>query len=169
MTTTSRFPTNALSFFLLLSLFAALAMMVDEAEASWQWYRSCLSSKPLLTKSATATALLTLSDAVCQQIEMAAAAKKTKKQQQLASVAVDGSSSSSEGLPPPAVPAVAHPLHHNWKRTRDVAVTGFIWSAPISHVWFNFVEAVVKVNHPVWGLICRLALDSAIFSPLVGT
>jgi len=61
------------------------------------------------------------------------------------------------------------PQKFDFKRTFDVAVTGFVWSAPISHCWFALLERIVTVENKVVGLALRILLDATFFSPFVGT
>jgi protein Mpv17 len=64
----------------------------------------------------------------------------------------------------------------DYLRTVQVAVTGFFWSGPITHFWYAVLEklygliaGVFNIHNPVAGLCVRVALDSAIFSPMVIT
>ncbi len=55
---------------------------------------------------------------------------------------------------------------NDWKRTTHVAITGFAWTGPIGHIWYEILEAGVKVRFAPLALLVRLALDAFLFSPV---
>lgn len=57
-------------------------------------------------------------------------------------------------------------FHQDWSRTQQVATTGFIFTGPIAHVWYQILEAVVTTRHRMLGLVARLLLDALVFSPI---
>ena len=54
----------------------------------------------------------------------------------------------------------------DYKRSLHVAITGFIWSGPVSHNWYSILEKIVSIKNPMGGLIARIILDAIIFSPV---
>lgn len=59
-------------------------------------------------------------------------------------------------------------------RTAQVAVTGLVWSGPITHFWYALLENIyaflsqlLNIQHPVAGLCVKLLLDAILFSPTV--
>lgn len=159
----------------LVSCFLVLAKVRagGTAKTAIQWYTSSLQNRPLITKSTTAAVVMTVSDLLCQKLEI------SMQNSRCESNPVDLN-----------LPAKAHPVdddrrnptsgtrtgrfthrlfsRHDWYRTRDVAITGLTWSGPASHTWYAILEAVVTVKHRFFGVVVRLALDATIFSPIAG-
>jgi hypothetical protein len=132
---------------------------------AWQWYTSSLQTRPLLTKSTTAAVVMTVSDLLCQKLEITMQNNRGE------------SNRADLNLPTKAHPTAVHRRNpttsrlfsrHDWHRTRDVAITGLTWSGPASHTWYAVLESVVTIKHRFWGVVVRLALDTTIFSPIVG-
>ena len=119
--------------------------------AAWSWYKTQLKTYPLCTKSTTSSVIMTVSDILCQEImrEKAPAGKGKKGNAKKGSKAV---ATTSGGL--------------DYTRVLHVAITGFIWSGPISHHWYATLEKIVKIQDPIGGLIARIVLDALIFSPV---
>ena len=68
-------------------------------------------------------------------------------------------------------PSVQVTYKHNWKRTYHVLLTGFVYSAPIAHYWYNFLEILVSKipaiqGDPLIGIVARIGLDMVLFSPV---
>jgi len=131
------------------------------ASASWAWYKSMLTSRPLLTKATTSAVIMSLSDGLCQRFEIDMHQEIIRKH---------GANANLQAGCPAYVTAPASPsdklLRYDWTRTSLMAVTGFTWSGPISHIWYQLLELMVKTKHVVWGMLFRLVLDAAIFSPI---
>jgi hypothetical protein len=142
-----------------------------------KWYTSSLHTRPLLTKSTTAAVVMSFGDLFCQKLENSL--QSTPDESNIVDLdLVD------LNLPTKAHPADVHKSnptssatarstnrlfsHHDWYRTRDVAITGFTWSGPASHTWYAILEAVVTIKHRFLGVLVRLALDATIFSPIAG-
>ena len=107
----------------------------------WLVYHQCLKVNPLPTKALTSAAIMSLSDAICQRLERSnvlTSADQSKPQEM---------------------------NRHDFTRTRDVALTGMFWGAPLSHAWFGVLEKIVKTNNRVLGWAIRLMLDAAVFAP----
>jgi protein Mpv17 len=119
------------------------------ARATWQWYRSSLSSRPLLTKATTSAVIVSISDVACQSWEVSS------------STGVEDVSKK-----PPNNKVVGQ----DWERTSHVAITGFTFSGPISHVWYTILESIVGrvviQEQKVWGIALRMLLDAFLFSPV---
>jgi hypothetical protein len=160
--------TTLVNFFLLLA-----GVRADgTTNTVWQWYTLSLQTRPLLTKSTTAAVVMSVSDLLCQRLEISMQENRGESNRE------------DLNLPSKVHPADAHrynptssvsgrstnPLfsHHDWYRTRDVAITGLTWSGPVSHTWYAILEAVVTIKHRFWGLVVRLVLDATIFSPIAG-
>jgi hypothetical protein len=54
----------------------------------------------------------------------------------------------------------------DYKRSLHVAITGFVWSGPVTHNWYSILEKIVTIKNPVGGLMARIILDAIIFSPV---
>jgi hypothetical protein len=69
-----------------------------------------------------------------------------------------------------------HTIHNNERqlqydpiRSLHLAITGFVYSGPISHVWYNLLERMVIPTPPQYkflGLLQRLFYDAFLFSPV---
>lgn len=58
---------------------------------------------------------------------------------------------------------------HDWRRTWYAFSTGFCWSGPSAHTWYQQLENICgyfPVSGPIQGLVLRLVLDALIFSPI---
>jgi len=144
-------------------------------EATWTAYAKALRTRPVLTKSATSAVVMGLSDAVAQGFETrfdASASARTADGGGSASGGGGGASSSSS----PASRTVGNRLRHrDWNRTGLAALTGFAWSGPVAHCWYEVLERIVRLlgiipsaadaAPSVAGLLCRLLVDAAVFSP----
>lgn len=80
------------------------------ASGLWTLYKSALVTNPLLTKSLTSSCIMSASDVMCQ--EVVARAK----------------------------PAEDGPTKLDKTRVLHVAITGSIWSGPITHYWYIVLE-----------------------------
>ena len=105
--------------------------------AAWSWYKSMLIHYPLLTKSATSSTIMTLSDVICQELTIASQAPQNREKSSL-----------------------------DLNRVVHVAITGFVWSGPISHTWYSMLEKIVTLKDPLFGLIARIIVDALVFSPV---
>jgi hypothetical protein len=138
-TTTMSFKRCIGTLFLLLS---GRFSTVNSLVMPWALYHTSLSTHPLLTKSCTSAAIMSLSDAFCQRLERSNVLSKQHLQ-----------------------PCdTGH--HHDFRRTRDVAVTGLFWGGPLSHTWYSVLETLVTTRVRLFGLIIRIILDATIFSPI---
>jgi hypothetical protein len=54
----------------------------------------------------------------------------------------------------------------DYKRSLHVAITGFVWSGPVTHNWYSILEKIVTIKNPIGGLTARIILDAIIFSPV---
>jgi hypothetical protein len=54
----------------------------------------------------------------------------------------------------------------DYKRSSHVAITGFVWSGPVTHNWYSILEKIVTIKNPIGGLAARIVLDAIIFSPV---
>ena len=117
----------------------------------WSVYKSCLSDRPLLTKSTTSAVIMSISDVLCQKLEQSIDIHHHASQQ--SRVAINNENSK----PSPQL---------DWHRTRQVAITGFTWSGPISHTWYAILEHLVTIKDKLIGLMSRMLMDSFLFSPV---
>lgn len=113
----------------------------------WGVYKSCLSNRPLLTKSTTSAVIMSISDVLCQKLEQ----RWISSQQSRVAINNENSKTSRQ---------------LDWHRTRQVAITGFTWSGPISHTWYAILEHLVTIKDKLIGLIIRMILDAFLFSPV---
>jgi hypothetical protein len=151
--------------FAVLFLFSTLLLcsnafqMLPVAAGAWMWYKSMLTSHPLLTKSLTSSCIMSLSDVLCQELvntrssAIAIAGPKGRRKER-------STSSTSSRLD----------LH----RTLQVAITGMMWSGPITHFWYALLEKIyaflaklLHIHHQAVGLCIKLLLDAILFSPTV--
>lgn len=128
------------------------------ADACWRWYKSCLRSRPLLTKSSTSSAIMTVSDVLCQRLERRNSAMLVHLDEIENEGLSGGGTTSSDNL--------QLWIANDWRRTWHVAVTGFTLSGPISHTWYAILEAIVQIQHRQLGMAVRMVLDAFIFSPI---
>ena len=115
------------------------------ASDAWSAYKGMLSTNPVLTKSVTSSTIMTCSDIICQQLVKAVQAEPVE----------EGNEDSLIGI--------------DLVRVLQVTVTGLIWSGPITHLWYSTLEKIVRVDHPLGGLLLRMLLDAVIFSPIAVT
>ncbi|KAG7353646.1 Mpv17 / PMP22 family protein [Nitzschia inconspicua] len=108
-----------------------------------------LTSEPLLTKSLTSSLIMSLSDVFCQEIINKSQSVKDLR---------PGSS------------------RLNLQRTFQVAITGLLWSGPITHFWYALLERmysrlaeVFPIQNPAIAMLVKLFLDAILFSPTVVT
>lgn len=119
-------------------LLLTCAAAFTSLEEGWAVYRHLLVAKPLLTKSATSAVIMGVSDTMTQTLEKHFRAGGRK-------------------------------AGHDWKRTWYNVATGFCWSGLSAHVWYQQLEIIcsfLPVSGRLQGLILRLLLDAAIFSPI---
>jgi protein Mpv17 len=129
------------------------------ALAGWTAYQALLIERPLLTKSVTSSVVMTVSDALTQQLESRIAATQEVSP-----------SSSSDSLSRSSNPSAAGRRSHNWSRSRQSMLTGLVWSGPVAHYWYQSLEILVKSvlrlpSNPLLQLVARIALDALLFSP----
>mmetsp|Transcript_11905 Transcript_11905/g.20675 ORF Transcript_11905/g.20675 Transcript_11905/m.20675 type:complete len:240 (-) Transcript_11905:220-939(-) len=105
---------------------------------AWDFYTTALIQKPLLTKSLTSCGTNAFSDALCQKLVVGFNA--------------------TEGVGPKM----------DVERFAHAAVTGIVWSGPVTHYWYNllFGKITAPIKDPIVGLIVRIFLDAIIFSPV---
>ena len=80
------------------------------ASGFWKWYKTMLVTQPLVTKSITSSCIMSVSDVMCQEV----VAKAT--------------------------PVEERPSKLDSTRVLHVAITGFLWSGPITHYWYIVLE-----------------------------
>ena len=125
------------------SLFTLLIFFSKPVASSYCWgiYSDLLKQKPLITKSLTSCATNAFSDVLCQKLIIT-----TKEEEK------DISTSASIDK----------------ERLGQAAVTGLIWSGPITHYWYKilFEKLTIAIKDPIIGLAVQILLDSIIFSPI---
>jgi protein Mpv17 len=159
------------------------------ASFAWRSYTNALSKYPMLTKACTSATLMCTADGLCQQyeIEHAKHIVATMKSQfgleehqvNLQSGCVTNISqgnnmntASCEGATrSETVPTSSRnerQLQYDPIRSLHLAITGFLYSGPISHTWYNLLERLVVAGprHPWLGLLQRLLYDAFLFSPV---
>jgi len=121
------------------TLFTLLLFLSVEATSyGWGTYSKLLIEKPLLTKSLTSCATNAFSDVLCQKLII------TAKEEDDTSTSIDK------------------------ERLIQAAVTGLIWSGPVTHYWYKilFEKLTLSIKDPIIGLVVQILLDSIIFSPI---
>ena len=76
----------------------------------WTWYKTMLVAKPLVTKSLTSSCIMSASDVMCQEVVSR------------------------------ATPVKERPSKLDSTRVLHVAITGALWSGPITHYWYIVLE-----------------------------
>lgn len=127
-------------------LFSALCMaFIPECaqcfslNAGWKWYTDLLIQKPLLTKAVTSCGTNAFSDVMCQKLLLSNVDENDEDKKKL-----------------------------DKERLAHAAVTGLIWSGPVTHYWYKilFGKLTVGIKDPILGLIAQIVLDAIIFSPV---
>ena len=80
------------------------------ASGAWTWYKSMLIAKPLVTKSITSSCIAGVSDVMCQKVVISATPKEERTSK------LDST------------------------RVLHTAITGAVWSGPITHFWYIVLE-----------------------------
>ena len=80
------------------------------ATGAWTWYKSMLVTQPLVTKSLTSSGIMSVSDVMCQEV----VSKMNPDKDQ--------------------------PSKLDYTRVLHVAITGSLWSGPITHYWYMVLE-----------------------------
>jgi hypothetical protein len=130
----------------------------------WNWYKSMLTTRPLLTKACTSCALMSVSDVGGQAME------QSMNKELVATRGTD--INLQAGCPTNVNAPLDHSkknqkvLEYDWNRTMQVGITGMTFSGPISHVWYGVLERLVTTRHYYGGLVLRMILDALLFSPV---
>ena len=137
--------------------FCEALQLAPAASGAWTWYKSMLLTKPLITKSLTSSCIMSISDVMCQGV-----VAKSKLVNRTMDANPDKELVSSPKL--------------DTRRVLDVAITGAVWSGPITHYWYIILEKMygviataANIQRPEIGLIVKLILDSIIFSSVTIT
>jgi len=116
------------------------------AVGAWTWYKSILVAQPLVTKSLTSGCIMSVSDVLCQEVVSN------------------------------ANPVDERPSKLDSTRILHVAITGCLWSGPITHYWYNVLEKMyaiiakaANIQSSAVELVVKLILDSTIFSSVTIT
>ena len=80
------------------------------ASGLWNLYKSVLVTHPLVTKSLTSSCIMSASDVMCQEVVSR------------------------------AKPVEERPSKLDMTRVLHVAITGSLWSGPITHYWYIVLE-----------------------------
>ena len=136
--------------------------------AGWKAYTTLLLERPLLTKAVTSSVIMTVSDALTQQMEATMLSRPAANTSQGASTAVTAADSITA-----SIGSTKWPLwrRHNWVRSRQSLLTGLVWSGPIAHYWYQLLELLITNPYlklpsiPAIRLVARIVLDALLFSP----
>lgn len=111
----------------------------------WSIYSDLLVKSPLATKAITSSCTNALSDVLCQKL------------------VIDASSGEEE-----ADGVATTKASFDSQRFRDAAITGLVWSGPVTHYWYKilFGHLTVRMKDPVLKLMAQIVLDAIIFSPV---
>lgn len=129
--------------------------------AGWEWYKSMLTKQPLLTKATTSSAIMSIADIICQSLETHA--NKSLVEHKGPRVNLQNGCPTNVECTSPNPPEL---FQQDWVRTGQVAITGFVYTGPIAHKWYQILESVVTVRHRGVSLAVKLLLDAVVFSPL---
>uniref|UniRef100_A0A7S4UV45 Peroxisomal membrane protein MPV17 n=1 Tax=Ditylum brightwellii TaxID=49249 RepID=A0A7S4UV45_9STRA len=150
------------------------ACIILQSKLMWTAYNQILHKHPLVTKACTSAVMMCASDATIQTYEL-------RDQQPLASsnftkgYNTPTTQLKSANLPkgvsfvhtPTTNPSsVIKQAQRDWKRTGDVAITGLLYTGPISHAWYSILEKIVKARGRCLNIAIKMLLDAVIFSPV---
>jgi hypothetical protein len=121
----------------------------------WAAYRSKLSTHPLAVKSMTSAVIMSFADAGCQALERQTATALIEGCGIEECNLQDGCPTNVGFTPADRRGANTKLLHHDWRRTAHVAITGLAFAGPISHAWYGLLEAAVRVEHRAGALRAR--------------
>ena len=136
---------------------------------AWAWYKSILSKHPLVTKATTAGGLMSLSDIVCQMVEISMYQEILVKQGPSVSLQGGCPTNIANAIVESNPAATQRLIHWNWQRTLHVGLTGLTFSGPISHAWYGILERFVSyrvISHRLANLSVKMILDAMLFSPI---
>lgn len=152
------------------------------ASFAWRNYSFLLTKYPILTKASTSATLMCAADVLSQQYEIEHAKHIVSHMQtqfglqehqvnlQHGCVTNIPTTTTNTNQPCTATQFFNNERQLQYDATRSIhlAITGFIYSGPISHVWYNLLERLVMPFPavPFWGLLQRLLYDAFLFSPL---
>jgi len=68
--------------------------------------------------------------------------------------------------PNPTPEEIEKYFHHDFARTGQIAIVGFVYSAPIAHTWYQIMEKIVTFRSRMLAVPCKLVLDAFVFSPI---
>jgi Mpv17 / PMP22 family len=161
------------------------------ASFAWRSYSNALNKYPMLTKACTSATLMCTADVLCQQYEIEHAKHIIATMQSqfgleesqvnlqygcVTNVSKGNRNTASCEGAIKNVNAATLPNHNQNERqlqydpirSMHLAITGFLYSGPISHTWYNVLERIVVSwpRHPYLGLIQRLFYDAFLFSPI---
>mmetsp|Transcript_27622 Transcript_27622/g.40026 ORF Transcript_27622/g.40026 Transcript_27622/m.40026 type:complete len:261 (-) Transcript_27622:61-843(-) len=133
----------------------------------WTAYKQLLAKHPLLTKACTSATMMSASDATIQTYETRDQTKLVHAFEQRYPTQIPNL---QKGCPTfvqaPSPMNAMEQTQRDWKRTGDLAVTGLLYSGPISHAWYSVLEKVVKAKGRVVNVAIKMALDALLFSPV---
>ena len=127
------------------------------AKTAWSAYKASLLTNPLPTKATTSMIISGISDTIVQ---------RSTNPKEKTPVKNDDMEMTMED------PSVQVTYKHDWKRTYHVLLTGFMYSAPIAHYWYNLLEILVSKIPAIQGdpligvVVARIGLDMVLFSPV---
>lgn len=121
-------------------LLAFVPRNASSLSVGWSVYSDLLIRTPLATKAITSSCTNAFSDALCQKLLIDASEEGGEKK----AVSFDS------------------------ERFAHAAVTGLVWSGPITHYWYKilFGRLTVGIKDPLLGLMAQILLDAIIFSPV---
>lgn len=146
----------------------------------WQQYKHALSRYPLTVKATTAATLMSCSDVLGQTFEQGGYRQILNKHDSDSTESLDqinlhnGCPTNTKRYHPDDIPddvatANSKLLQYDWERMMHVGVTGFTFSGPISHGWYNLLEGVVgrlALTSAYSSIAAKMSLDAILFSPI---
>ena len=139
----------------------------------WFWYKRMLENNPLITKAITAGILMGTSDVLSQSFEHTRDGLK-----QDGKIHQQGEQTKPLVVTSPPVSMTTledYIARYDLSRSMQVAITGFTFTGPLTHTWYNLLERIVTRSIPripilALGVVPQLAykmfLDAVLYSPV---
>ena len=131
-----------------------------------RFYNQSLQKRPLLTKAITSACLMTVADGVAQKIERANANEIVEKNGP--DVNLQDGCPRNVGFKPKSSQEEANEklLGHDFERSMQLGIVGFVFSGPLSHGWYSFLNKVVTFKAAMPRVAASMVLDALLFTPV---
>jgi len=125
----------------------------------------------LLTKACTSCFMMTSSDAMVQQYEIYKKKEIMNEYEEKAGpdappVNFQSGCPVNVNSPPSTEQDNEKMLHHDFARSAQIGTIGFLYSAPLSHFWYQIMERTVTTRVTTLALASKIAMDAVLFTPI---